>query len=546
MRESDPDAVVIGAGHNGLVAANLLADAGWSVVILEAAEFPGGAVRSDHSVHPDFVTDLFSAFYPFGAASPVLDGLGLHEYGLRWTHAPAELAHVWPDDRSAGIWRDPQRTAASVDDFGAGDGEAWLDLAAEFETIREPLVDALFTPFPPVRPALRLARRLGAADLLRFGRFAVLPVRRFGEERFRGEGGALLFAGNALHADLGPEGAGSALYGWLLAMLAQSVGFPVPVGGSGRLIDALVERLQARGGELRTGSPVEGIDVVSGRAVGARLGDGTRIAARHAVLADVSAPALYRDLVGLDRLPARLAQDLTRFQWDAPTLKANWALSGPVPWTAETPRSAGTVHLGVDLNGLSRYATDLAVGALPEHPFLLLGQMTTADATRSPAGTESVWAYTHLPGGARLDAAQVREHVERMEAAIERNAPGFRDLVLARSVQAPLDLETADANLHGGAVAGGTANLHQQLFFRPLPGLGRSETPVDGLYLAGASAHPGGGVHGGPGANAARAALARTGPTGKLRRRMVDRLYGAIYAPAPGSSAPVSRAISRL
>jgi phytoene dehydrogenase-like protein len=523
------EAIVVGAGPNGLVAANLLADAGWQVLVLEATEHLGGAVRSDESVQAGFVTDLYSSFYPLGAASPILRGLALEQYGLQWTHAPTVLAHVWPDDRSAVIGRERQVTAASVDRFAAGDGQAWLDLVDRFEQISEPLLAALFTPFPPVRAGLRLARRMGTAELLRFARFAMTPVRRFGEEQFRGPAAPLLLAGNALHADLGPEGPGSALYGWLLAMLAQTVGFPVPVGGSSRITEALTDRLTARGGTVRTSAEVTSIEIAGGRAVGVRLADGERIRAGRAVLADVSAPALYRDLVGLRHLPDRLVQDLSRFQWDTATFKVNWALSQPIPWTATEPRTAGTVHLGADLNGLTTYAAALARRELPEQPFLLLGQMTTADASRSPAGTESVWAYTHLPEGRRLSAEDVRHHTDLVESVIERNAPGFRDRIIARSVQAPLDLQNANANLQGGAVGGGTAGIHQQLIFRPLPGLGRAETPVDCLYLASASAHPGGGVHGGPGANAARAALSRHARLGSLRRRALDAAGRRIY-----------------
>jgi phytoene dehydrogenase-like protein len=528
-RSSDVDAVVVGAGPNGLVAANLLADAGWDVLVVEAADHPGGAVHSDESVRAGFSTDQFSSFYPLGAASPILAALRLTDYGLTWTHAPTVLAHVWPDDRSAAISRNRELTAASVEAFAAGDGSAWLALVERFDHIREPLLDALFEPFPPVRAGARLARRMGLADLLRFARFGVTSVRRFGEEEFHGEAGPLLIAGNALHTDLGPDSAGSAIYGWLLAMLAQTVGFPVPVGGSGQLTRALVERLAARGGAVRLNSEVTSIDLTAGAATGVRLADGERITARRAVLADVSAPALYRDLVGLSRLPGRLADDLTRFQWDAPTFKVNWALSSPIPWTATDPRGAGTVHLGVDLNGLTSYAAALARREVPAEPFLLLGQMTTSDPTRSPAGTESAWAYTHLPEGRHLSSDDVRRQTDLVEAVVERNAPGFGDRIIARSVQAPLDLETADANLRGGAVNGGTAAIHQQLLFRPVPGLGRAETPIDRLYLASASAHPGGGVHGGPGSNAARAALRRDRLIGRVARPALDRAFRRIY-----------------
>jgi phytoene dehydrogenase-like protein len=210
-------------------------------------------------------------------------------------------------------------------------------------------------------------------------------------------------------------------------------------------------------------------------------------------------------------------------------MKIDWALSGGIPWTAKNAREAGTVHLGVDLDGMTRYAGDLATGTVPRNPFVIMGQMTTADPSRSPAGTESAWAYTHLPQGVPMAAPAVARQVKRVEAMIEARAPGFIDTIQARRVLAPRDLERLDANLTDGAVAGGTASIHQQLIFRPVPGLGRPETPVDGIYLASASAHPGGGVHGAPGSNAALAALHRTSWTGGLRRRLLDAAQRRIY-----------------
>jgi phytoene dehydrogenase-like protein len=521
-------AVVVGAGHNGLVAAILLADAGWDVLVLEEQDRLGGAVFSDRSVHPEYVTDWFSAFYPLGAASPVLRGLDLDKCGLEWSHAPAPMAHVLPDDRCALLSRDVGRTAESLDAFAPGDGAVWEELTEQFQQISEPLLRALLSPFPPVRAGLALVRELGTAELLRFLRFAVMPVRRAGEELFHGEGGTLLLAGNALHTDLSPEAAPSAVYGWLLAMLGQTVGFPVPVGGSGAIIDALGKRLQAAGGEVRLGVSVREFDVVNGRVTAVRTVTGERIAT-NTVLADVSAPTLYEQFIGAKHLPVRLLEDIRRFQWDNPTMKIDWALSSPVPWTATDARGAGTVHLGVDMDGLTRYAADLATKTVPRHPLVLMGQMTTADPSRSPAGTESAWAYTHLPHGVRLGAAAIARHVNRVESAIEARAPGFLDTVQARRVLTPNDLEGLNGNLVDGAVGGGTSNIHQQLIFRPIPGLSRPETPIDGVYLASASAHPGGGVHGAPGSNAAHAALRRSRWTGGLRRRFLDAAQRRIY-----------------
>jgi phytoene dehydrogenase-like protein len=522
------DAVVVGAGPNGLVAANALVDAGWDVLVLEANDEVGGAVRSAVVTAPGYVTDLFSAFYPLAAASPVIQGLNLEDHGLHWDYADKVLAHVLEDGRSAVLSTDLDTTAASVDSFAAGDGDAWRAMYAGWLRVRRPLLDALFTPFPPIASAARLVARLGVADTIDFARMAVLPVRRLAREEFGGDGAALLLTGNALHSDVAPDAAGSGIFGWLLAMLGQDVGFPVPRGGAQQLANALASRATRGGGGIRTGAQVDRIEVSQGRAVGVLTTDGSRVRVRRAVLADVSAPALYRSLVGLDRLSPRFARGLDRFEWDYATVKVNWALDRRIPWTADGAHGAGTVHLGVDVDGFVDFAADLAVGRTPRHPFLLFGQMTTADATRSPAGTESAWAYTHVPRAENHSAEAIDAHVRRMEDAVERVAPGFVESVVARHVQAPADLEASDANLDGGAVNGGTSSLHQQLIFRPTTGLGRPETPIPGLYLASASAHPGGGVHGACGWNAARAALQSAGPRGIARKALTKTTWARL------------------
>jgi phytoene dehydrogenase-like protein len=519
------DAVVIGSGPNGLVAANALVDAGWEVLVLEAQEATGGAVRTAEVTAAGFRTDLFSAFYPLAAASPVIRGLDLGDHGLHWVHAPRVLSHALDDGRAAVLHRELEETAANLDTFSRGDGEAWTRLFEGWQRIRDPLLDALFTPLPPVVSATRLLRRTGVSGALDLARLALLPVRRLSDEHFRGEGGGLLLTGNAMHADVPPDAAGSGVFGWLLAMLGQDVGFPVPQGGAGALADALVARLVAGGGQVETGKAVQRVHVAGRRAVGVRTAGGQNIRVRHAVLADVTAPALYQELLDPDRLPPRIQRDLSRFQWDHPTFKVNWALDRPISWTADGPRGAGTVHLGVDRLGFTDVAAALAKGDLPERPFLLFGQMTTADPSRSPAGTESAWAYTHVPHGLTWGQDAVTAQVARMEEAVARVAPSFAQSVVGRYPQSPAALEAANANLRGGAVNGGTSAVHQELFFRPTPGLGRPETPIEGLFLASASAHPGGGVHGACGWNAARAALGASGRTGGLRRRLARTVW---------------------
>ncbi|HVE68820.1 MAG TPA: NAD(P)/FAD-dependent oxidoreductase [Solirubrobacteraceae bacterium] len=509
------DAVVIGSGPNGLVAANALADAGWEVVVLEAAPSPGGAVRTEELTEPGFHHDVFSAFYPLAAASPRIRDLHLEDHGLRWRRADVAVASPLADGRCAALHLDLAASTASLDAFAPGDGAAWERLYERWLRLGGHVVDALMRPFPPVAPVLRLARLLGPAELPRFARFAVLPARRLAEEEFAGAGGGLLIAGNALHSDLSPEALGGGLFGWLLCGLAQQHGFPAPEGGAGRLADALVARLRARGGELRCDARVERVEVAGGRATGVVTASGERVPARRAVIADTGAPALYRDLLPPDSVPAAVREDVRRFDYDAGVVKVDWALDAPIPWRAAEARRAGTIHLAESIDDLTRMAAQVATGQLPDEPFLVMGQYACFDPTRAPAGRDTAWAYAHVPKGIDWDGGRAEAFADRMEEQVERCAPGFRGLVRARHVLDPPRMQARNANLVGGSINGGTAQLYQQVIFRPLPGLGRPETAVDGLYLGSASAHPGGGVHGGPGWNAARAALRGA----RLRRR---------------------------
>lgn len=508
------DAVVIGAGPNGLVAANHLADAGWDVVVLEAQPTPGGAVRSAAVTVPGVEHDLFSAFYPLAVVSPAMRDLELERWGLRWRHSPLVVAHPSGDGENVVLSRDIDETAASMDRDHPGDGDAWRAMCADWARIEEAFVDALLGPFPPVRSGLALAATL-RAELPSFARFTLLPVRRLAEERFGGGGVAMLLAGNALHADLSPDAPLSGLFGWLLCCIGQHHGYPVPEGGAQRLTDALVARLESRRGRVVCNERVVEIVVRGGRAVAVRTEPGNEYDARRAVLADVGAPALYQHLLAPEHVPARVRNAIARFQYDNATVKVDWALDGAIPWRNDAASRAGTVHVADGIDHLARVDADLACGRVPDRPFLVVGQMDVADTTRRP----SAWAYTHVPQGAEVGDALV----ECIETRMEEQAPGFRDRIAARYVQLPRDLEAADANLVGGAINGGTAQLQQQLVFRPIPGLGRPGTPVRGLFLASASAHPGGGVHGACGANAARAALAAD-----RRRRVVSALTSGV------------------
>lgn len=544
-RTEHVDAVVVGAGVNGLVATSVLADHGWDVLLLEGSEDVGGAVRSAR--RGDSVVDLYSAFYPLAAASPVLRSLDLHQHGLRWSRAPAVVAHTQGPDDAVGavIEDDVQATAAGLDAAHTGDGQRWLQLVAEWRRMRTPLMQALLGPWPPVAAAARLARILGLGGAIRTARLIMLPVTTMGRELFGGEAPRQLLLGNSLHADIPPSAAGSGAFGWLLCMLAQDVGYPVPVGGAGALTHALRRRAEHAGGRVETGTSVEKVHVRGGRAVGVRTSGGREITARRAVLATTDAVVLLRDLVGLEHLPASVEDGLRRFERDLPTLKVNWNLPRRVPWTAANARRAGTVHVGDGTDAAVRWAADLESGRRPQRPFLVVGQMALSDPSQAPQGHEVLWAYTHLPRGL-ADAPQAvvdrsaRRLADRVAAVIERQAPGALDGATDVLVQVPGDLEHADPSLVRGGVNGGTAQLHQQIFFRPFPGGWGPRLPVEGLYLAGAGAHPGGGVHGACGNNAARAALRDARPWAPLVRPASRALTRRLLPVAP-SRLPTAR-----
>ena len=512
------DAIVVGAGPNGLVAANLLVDEGWSVLVLETQPDVGGAVRSAEDVHPGFVHDTFSAFYPLAAASATIRSLRLEEHGLRWRRAPAVLGHPLPDGDWALLHPEREVTAGLFDRAHPGDGAAWLDLCADWDRIGDQLIGGLLSPFPPVRAGLGGLARLPGVGGLRFLKTLLTPANELGSERFGGVAPRILLAGNAGHADIPLDSPGSGLLALLMTMMGQTVGFPVPEGGAGELSHALARRFTSLGGEIRCESEVTRIEVEHGRVSGVVLAHGERIGVRRSVVADVAAPLLFGGLVATDDLPRRVALGMKRFTMDPGTVKVDWALDGPVPWASTPAHSPGTVHVADSVEEMTESLGQVTAGAIPARPFLLAGQMTTTDPTRSPAGTESMWAYTHVPQVTTHDAGDgtirgVWDHddcerfADRMQERFERLAPGFGSRVLSRRILGPRELEARNANLIGGAVGGGSSRLSQQLVLRPVPGLGRPETGIGGLFLGSASAHPGGGVHGACGANAARAAL---------------------------------------
>lgn len=494
------DAIVIGSGPNGLVAACELGRAGMSVLVLEAQREIGGAVRTRESTLPGFAHDLGAGFFPFGRHSPALAGLKLEERGVVWRTAQIDSAHPARDGSCGVIARD----AALTRELLGVDGDAWVEIAEWYRKVAGDLLPALLGPFPPLGAALKIGPLTG----LRLARIALSSGRAFAEATFTTEAARRMIPALALHTDVGPDDRMGAIVGFMLAVTASHGGFAVPEGGAGAITSALIARLEETGGRIVTGTRVKRVLVEGGRAVGVSVENGEVFRARRAVLANTAAPTLYLQLLAPSLVPSPVADAMRRFRRGFGTFKVDWALDGPVPWTAEPCRRSAVVHTGESLDDLARFTREVRAGELPRDPYMVIGQQSLLDPTRAPAGKHTLYAYSRVPSEAPGGwAAAAPTMLARMEKRIEELAPGFGGLVLGRSVLAPPDLEALDENLLGGDLGGGTADIGNQLFLRPVFPYFRHRTPVRGLYLASSYAHPGAGVHGMCGYNAARAAL---------------------------------------
>jgi phytoene dehydrogenase-like protein len=495
------DAIVIGSGPNGLAAAIRLAQAGRSVLVLEAAPHLGGAVRTEELTLPGFHHDTFSSVYPAAAASPVFSRLPLADHGLQWVHPAACMAHPLPGGEAAVLYRDVDATARSLEHLQAGDGERWAQFARPYLDAFAAVRDTMLSGFPPTGGTLRLAAGAGPRAMLEFSRLLTGSAVGLGERLFTAEGARAWLYGAAMHGDTPPGGTGSGIAAFYLNLLGHAVGWPSPRGGAQRLTDALVAHLRSLGGETRTGATVERITSSGGRVRGAGVVGGQEHRA-EVVIADVMPHALIK-LAG-EALRGWYRALLSRFVYGPSTLKIDWALDGPIPWANPEVRRAGTVHVAGSERELIDAVTESA-HHLPAAPFLLLGQQSVADPSRAPEGKHTAWAYTHGPASADWPGLSAG-HTRAVEDQIERFAPGFRDRILARHVLTPADLQARDANLVNGDVGGGSYRL-RQVIFRPIPSYSPYRTPLRGLYLGSAAAFPGGAVHGVPGDAAAHAAL---------------------------------------
>lgn len=464
-----PDAVVVGSGPNGLAAAITLARAGRSVLVLEAADTVGGGVRTAELTLAGFRHDVCSAIHALAKASPFFRELPLDDHGLELVQPPAPLAHPLDDGTAVMLERSVEETAAGL----GPDAEAYRKLMGPLADRADRLEPFLLGHSPIPRRPLVAAR---------FGLLALRSAAGLAK-RFEGERARALFAGLAAHSIQDLHRMPTASFGLVLGLFGHTHGWPLVRGGSGRLADALASYLRSLGGEIETGRRVDSVD---------------ELPAARLTMLDVT-PRQVLSLAG-HRLPGRYARALRRYRYGPGVFKLDWALDGPVPWAAPECGRAATVHLGGTFEEIALSEATVWRGEAPERPYVLVAQQSPFDDSRAPEGKHTLWAYCHVPNGSPVDMTQ------RIEAQVERFAPGFRERILERSVKGPAEIERYNENYVGGDIAGGVQDL-RQLYTRPVVRLNPYSTPVDGLYICSSSTPPGGGVHGLCGYYAAQSAL---------------------------------------
>ena len=464
--------MIVGAGPNGLTAAAILLEAGWRVLVVEAASTPGGGTRSAELTLAGFVHDVCSAIHPLAVASPAFRSLPLERHGVEWIHPDVPVAHPIDGGRAGILERSVEATAQRL----GVDGDAYRSLMGPLVRHGDALAQSLLSPLelPPRHPLV----------LARFGVHAVRSAQSLARRWTSDEAGGLL-AGLAAHSILPLSAAGTGGYGLFLGALAHHVGWPMAKGGSGAIAAALASIVVERGGVIECDHRVSSL---------------ADLPAAKATVLDLT-PAQVIALGG-DRVPPRYRRALQRYRYGAGVFKIDWALDGPIPWTHPDVAGAATVHVGGTMAQVAASEADVAAGRHSDRPFVLVVQPSSFDPSRAPEGKHTGWAYCHVPAGSTLD------RTDAIESQVERFAPGFRDRILARAVMNTSDLSNYNANYIGGDIAGGLGSV-RQVAFRPVPSLHPWVTPIDGVYLCSASTPPGGGVHGMGGWHAARAAIAR-------------------------------------
>jgi phytoene dehydrogenase-like protein len=541
------DAVVVGSGINSLVAAALLAKAGWSVCVLERAEQLGGAIRTAEITEPGFLHEVFSGWHPQFVGSPTYARLRdeLSARGVEYANTDLSTATLFPDGESVLLTTSRDANVAELDRHASGDGDAWARAVDDFLAQRDLTLGLLGIDLRS-RAALGLGlkahRRLGRDGLVRLAGAMLASCRDWSRETFRSERTHGLFAPWVLHSGLSPDQAGSAFAARTIVFTKERAGSPVPIGGGGKLVAALAGIVRDAGGVVEAGRDVERVLVGDGKARGVRTTDGETIGANRAVLANVTPPQLYTRLLDGVALPAGVVEEARRFRFGRAGMQIHMALSEPPRWEgdARLGRTA-IVHLTPGLDAVSRAVNEADRGLLPAEPTIVCGQPVAVDPSRAPAGKWIVWIQLQeVPPRPRGDAAgeidvgdgtwtpSLRErYADRIQARLARQITNLDSALLKRVTLSPADLEAANVNLTGGDIYSGSTALDQSLVWRPRPGLDGHRTPVAGLFHIGASTHPGPGLRGGSGELVAArllrggplARLLRDGPRERLRRR---------------------------
>ena len=545
------DAIVVGAGHNGLVTALYLARSGWRTLVLERSVAAGGAVRSEELTLPGLQHDTFATNMNLFLGSPVAAELGaeLARHGAAFETSATPFANVFPDGRSLRLYQDRERTLAQLRAHDPADAAGWEELDALYEQLA-PALFALYgarlTPRALTRLALTHAPKLGAGGLRSLARLLVSSTRELADAHLSSPEAKAMLACWGMHLDFAPDVGGGAMFPFLEAFTDMRTGISLARGGASRLIDALVGLFEEAGGELRLGAEVAAIAVEGGRARAVELASGERIEARRALVANITPSVLHGTLLDGAQLQPRLRRAAASYRYGPGTMMVHLALSGPIPWRAGADLAGfAYVHIAPYVDDLARMYSEAMAGLLPAEPMLVVGQPSAVDSSRAPQEHHVVWIQVRaLPGEIKGDAAgeiaardwdeAAEPYAERVLAKLERYAPGTSALVLGRAVLSPAELQRRNPNLVGGDSLAGSMHMRQNFIFRPFPAAHDYESGVPGLLMVGASTWPGAGVNALSGYNAAQKLLERR-PSRSADARLLAAALGAAGAAGIGA-----------
>ncbi len=512
------DAIVIGSGPNGLTAATLLARAGWSVTVLEGNPVIGGAVASEEMTVPGYVHDPFSAFYGVLHCSPVFEELNLARR-VDWATFDVPVAASVSPERAGLCYADAEQTAKGLGAIAPRDAGAWRDMVAWWDKVGRHFFRMVTSPLGALGPTLRVGAAVKLRGGLELAQTMLAPIDAVAAAKFDSDEAQLLISAGASHANVSTSATGSAPGALILALAAQTKNMPIPVGGAGRLAEGFAAAAIEAGVTIVVNASVARVVVKNGRAVGVETTDGRAFSAKRAVVADTHARNLFGGLVTEDELPPEFVSALRWFRPGSGIFKLDLALNGLPNWQVEGLQRAGVVHVLGTTADMARTYGQIESGVLPSAPMLIVGQQSIVDRSRAPEGGQTLWIETHVPArpaeGSWSQCADMFK--ERVIDRLDAHAPGLREQIVGAAVHTPPDLEARNPNLVDGDLGGGGVGMHQQLVFRPVRGWFRYSTPVKGLYLCSASAHPGGGVHGMGGRNCAQRVLRHRYVTGRSR-----------------------------